>query len=442
MVSKSGAPARCILSALLIFGGLVKAHADTVAANPEIHPMTLAVMIEALRQQNPQMEQARQNYQAAKALGPQQRAPNNPQFGVVNNPIPRNPLNLGQSEFFYYTVTQSFPFWGKKSLAGDIADEQAETSNTQIETTYLQLLAQLKSNFYQVLLLERQMEINREGIQRLEQIKQLTKVRYAQNAAAFVDFLNAQVAQSSAENDQFALQKQADTVRETLNTLIGRDPQTPLSVNGELPPQGLPATSLSDIEGMALEHNPAIRGSEHEVKASERGVDLAKLGYFPDFQVVLYGNSGNSGNPGNPNPPSPLAVTSTNSWGLEFDIVVPLWFYTKERYGVQQARATLSATQASDVALRQQTRLAADAAYNALAQAVAQGQFIRARQLPESQTAYRLALTNYSSGGVNFLDLLTAQSNLRSAQLALAQSDVGAIQAYANLVTAVGSEVP
>ncbi len=70
-----------------------------------------------------------------------------------------------------------------------------------------------------------------------------------------------------------------------------------------------------------------------------------------------------------------------------------------------------------------------------------QSQFIRSRQLPEAQTAFRLALTNYANGGLAFLDLLTAQANLRNIQLGLAQSDANAVQAYANLISVIGREV-
>lgn len=393
--------------------------------------MTLEEMIEALSQHNMQLEQARANFRSAKALGPQQRAPNNPQLGLVNNSIPKNPLNLGQSQAFDYTVTQSFQFPGKKRLAGEIADNQAEFANSQVEALYLQLVAQLKNNFYQELLLQRQLDINREGIQRLEQIKQVTKVRYANNAAAFVDFLNAQVAQSSAENDQFSLQRQADTVRQTLNTLIGRDPQIPLTVVGELPSQDLPKRSLLELEAIAIEHNPNLKGGEFQVKVSRKELDLAGLAYYPDFQVVVTGNSTRA----------PLGIGNVNSWGLEFDLIVPLWFFTKERYGLQQARASLEASRAGQAALGQQTRLAVDTAYNTLAQAVNQSQFIRARQLPETEAAFRLALTNYSNGGLGFVDLLTAQANLRTTQLALVQGYANAIQAFANLTSVIGMEV-
>ncbi len=82
-----------------------------------------------------------------------------------------------------------------------------------------------------------------------------------------------------------------------------------------------------------------------------------------------------------------------------------------------------------------------DSVYNTLALAVNQGNFIRTRQLEEAKTAFRLSLTNYANGGMAFADLLTAQSNLRTTELALIQAEYSGVQAYINLVAAVGVEV-
>ena len=197
-----------ILTATILFSLCCALRADDTAA-----PMCLEELIGQLRLNNPQIKQAKQNYIADKAAVPQATVLNNPQVGFVETPIPESPLNLYKSEGLYYTLTQSFSFPGKKHLAGGIAEAQADIAQTQVDILALQLTAQLKNDFYQLLVLQKQFGINQENIQRLEQIKQIAKVKYANNAAAYVDYLNAQVTESSAENDQFALQKQIDTMR-------------------------------------------------------------------------------------------------------------------------------------------------------------------------------------------------------------------------------------
>jgi outer membrane protein TolC len=278
--------------------------------------------------------------------------------------------------------------------------------------------------------LQRQLQINKDNIERLEGIKKIAKVRYANNAAAYEDYLNAQVEQSSAENDQFAIQRQIDTVRQTINTLIGREPLTPLEVKGELPGANLPKTAIEEIENIAIENNPAVKASTMQVKSAKKGLDLARESFLPDFQV----QGSNQSN----NPPFGL---SGNSYGLELDLLLPSWFLVKEKAGMDQAKANVEGTQAGDSLNRLQVRLAVDSAYNSLSTAVKQSDFIRSRQLEQAKLAYQLGLTNYSNSSMNFTDLLTAQGNLHQTELALAQSELNAAQAYINLDAVGGKEI-
>jgi len=137
-----------------------------------------------------------------------------------------------------------------------------------------------------------------------------------------VDFLNAQVEESSAENEQFAIQRQIDTIRQTLNTLIGREPLTPLAVKGELPGQNLPKSKIEELEKLAIENNPAVKASTLQVKSAQKGLDLARASYLPDFDVAVSNDSDN--------PPYGL---SGNSYGLELDLILALLVFDQGESG-------------------------------------------------------------------------------------------------------------
>lgn len=394
-------------------------------------PASLPELLDLLKQNNPQLEQARQVHKAAEAAVPQATAWSNPLVGLIQNPIPSSPFRLGASQGFSYTLTQPFQLFGKKRLAGEIAQDQADAVGTQVVATEQQLQAQLKGTFYQLLALQHQERISQDNIQRLEQIKRISKVRYANNAAAYVDYLNAQVAQSSAQNDLFALQRQIDTTRQSLNILVGRDPHLALAVSGSIPGLAPRLQALDEFASLTLKRNPTLQGSALQVTAAEKGVELAKKAYLPDFQVVLTRISDN--------PPWGL---SGQNYGVELDLVLPTWFLQKEKAGEDQARANLLANRAGDQSARQQILLGVASAYNALLQARKQVEFTRERQLPEAQTAWRLAMQNYATNNSQaFADLLLAQSNLRNTELALLQAESAAAQSWAGLEAAVGTEL-
>lgn len=396
-----------------------------------VEPLTLPQLVGMVREGNPLIEQARQLHVAAQANVPIALASANPQVGLIQNPYTGSPLSVGNSTGFSQTFTQAFQLFGKKALAGDIAQKQAESVGTVVDSTRLQLIAQLKSAFYLLIALQEQQRVSSENIERLEQIKRIAKVQYANNAAAYVEFLNAQVTQSSAENDLFALERQIQVTRDQINTLIGRDPGEALVVQGELPALSAREPNLADLTERTLRQNPVLKGSTLQLNASEKGVDYAKKAYLPDFQIIATHNSSS--------PPWGLAG---NSYGLEVDVVLPTWFSQKEKAGVDQAQANLMAARAGDMALRQQVLLGVASAYNGLLQARKQLEFLSNRQLPQARAAWRLALQNYATNNNQaFPDLLMAQNNLRGAELGRLQAEMTVAQAWAALEAAVGSEL-
>lgn len=392
--------------------------------------LTLPEMVQLLRANNPQITQAYYNYLAAKAIVPQVYAPNNPQVGAIHY------AQLGAPPAYGYNISESMPFFGKKRLAAAIVNDQAESINSQNKALMLQLINQLRINFFQLLLQQQQTVITKQAIQRLELMKQISKARYANNAAAYVDYLNTQVAQSSAQNDLFALTQQMTITRNTLNVLIGRCPDTPLQLKGNIATPCIPQESIECIEQEAMSTNPNLEGAAYQMAAAQNNLSLSKLGYFPDFNVIVTTDSAQI--------PAPR-FNNARTYGAEIDLTLPIWFYRKENFGVAQARATLISSEANNISLQQQTRLAVSAAYATLNQALKQSTFISTHQLPQAIQAFKLALTNYATystiSTITFADLLTAQNNLQQTQLALAQSNVLAQQSYANLETAVGSKV-
>lgn len=385
-----------------------------------------------MRSRNPQLIQLRESYLAAKAIAPQVSAPNNPQIGLVWNGMSNSsPAALGKAPAGAYTLTQSFPFPGKKSMAGDIADKQAESLLGQNDAVALQLASQLVAGYYSTLAAQKQLVSLRESVLRLELIKNIAKARYANNAAAYVEFLNAQVAQSSAEADRFAMEKQVQVSLSNIKTLIGRNPREKITLTGDINLDHVAAPTLLELEDHVENNHPLLQSSRFQVEAAQKAVTLAKMAYLPDFQIIATSNTNNA----------PLSSGSSRAnYQFELDIVIPLFFFTKERYGVEQALRNQYATQAADISVRQQLILAVQTAHANYEQARSQYRFLVDRQLPEAEAAYKLALNSYANAGIGFNDLLVAQGQLRSLQVSLALAQSNLLQSYAALMAASGKE--
>jgi len=419
-----------------------KIYVKNVPSGPT--EMDLRQLWSELKLNNPQLLSLREAYLSAKATVPQIAAPANPQIGLVWSGMPVNsPFALGGanapsaanpggiSSNNSVSVTQPFQFPGKKSLAANIADTNAEALLAQSESSYLQLGAQLSTLYYNTLASQKQLQVLRESVVRLEMIKNVAKARYSNNAAAYVEYLNAQVAQSAAQADQFNLERQLQVGLNNINTLVGRHSREKLILRGDARRAMTGVPTLVELEDYAESSHPALKSSALQLEAARKGVDLAKKAYLPDFQVI-----GSSYTPRGP--------FSANNGALfyqfELDLVIPLYFFTKEKYGVEQAQRNAAAAEAGNISNRKQIVLAVNSAYAAYEQAKNQAQFLKERQVPQADAAYKVGLIQYSNNGQGFNDLLTAQTQLRSLEIQLALAEANLLQAQAVLLVTAGKE--
>ena len=419
-----------------------KIYSKPVANGPA--EMDLRQLWNELKTNNPQLSSLRESYLSAKATVPQIAAPANPQVGLVWSGMPANsPFALGAantpsqqypggiSNNNAISIAQPFQFPGKKSLAADIADTNAEALFASSESTYLQLGAQLSTLFYNALSAQKQLQVLKESVVRSEMIKNVAKARYSNNASAYVEYLNAQVAQSAAQADQFNVERQLQVAINNINTLVGRHSRDKLVLRADVRRALTGVPTLIELEDYAESSHPALKSSALQLEAARKGVDLAKKAYLPDFQVI-----GSSYTPRGP-------FASNNGalfYQFELDLIIPLYFFTKEKYGVEQAQRTQAAAEAGNISNRQQIVLAVNTAYAAYEQAKNQTQFLRDRQVPQADAAYKVGLTQYSNNGQGFNDLLTAQTQLRNLEIALAQAESNLLQAQAVLMVSAGKE--
>ena len=408
--------------------------------------MDLRQLWNELKLNNPQLSSLRESYLSAKATVPQINAPANPQVGLVwsgmpvnspfalggaNAPSPSNPGGGGISSNNSISIAQPFQFPGKKSLASDIANTNAEALLAQSESTYLQLGAQLSTLYYNALAAQKQLQVLKESVLRLEMIKSVAKARYSNNAAAYVEYLNAQVAQSAAQAEQFTVERQLSVSLNNINTLVGRHSREKLVLRGDVRRAMNSVPTLIELEDYAETSHPSLKSSALQLEAARKGVDLAKKAYLPDFQVI-----GSSYTPRGPF----SANNGAMFYQFELDLIIPLYFFTKEKYGVEQAQRNQAAAEAGNISNRQQIVLAVDSAYAAYEQAKNQTQFLKERQVPQADAAYKVGLTQYSNNGQGFNDLLTAQTQLRNLEVQLALAESNLLQSQAVLLVTSGKE--
>jgi outer membrane protein, heavy metal efflux system len=302
----------CVASIFLL--SLV-AHADEVSTNT----LSFAQLTERLLENNPQLKSAQGGAKAAQYAVDPARALDNPSIGFSQT-LPNNPFALGTANQLSWSVSQNLQWFGKRRLAGEIAQAQANSTVEQVQYLKVQLLGQLQTTWASWQQTWTQIQLSELQAQRLEQIKDIIRLRYGSNAAAYVDYINAQVTQAQIRSDIIGQKRQLQTYQAQIAALIGQSVTepgmsvgiAPVVVQRELPQMG-------QFRQQALEINPQIKASHELVVAAQRNVELAELGKWPDFNVSVQANSSNP----------PWGFGERQSYGFALSATVPLYYGMK-----------------------------------------------------------------------------------------------------------------
>ena len=217
-------------------------------------------------QNNPQLRAATGLGAAAQLGVVPARTLDNPTINVTPTTSARGPLALGAASQMNWGVSQSLPWPGKKQLSGEIAQAQANFTKEQAELLKLQLVGQLKSSWIGWQQNNAQIAITRVQVDRLEQIKEIVRLRYANNAAAYVDFINAQVTQAQLRNDLIGFERQGQSLLAQIATLVGETSPQRLKLQTQSIIADKSSLDLKSLQQRALEINPANKASKPRPK--------------------------------------------------------------------------------------------------------------------------------------------------------------------------------
>ena len=390
--------------------------------------LTLPTLIEQLIQNNSQLKSARAAVTAAELGVEPAKALDNPVLNVTQDPLKHNPLSIGTSTGMAWGVSQNFPWPGKRRLAGEIVQAQADATREQVQQLRIQLMGQLRTAWIGWQQLNAQIRLSQAQLQRLDQIKDITKIRYANNAAAYSDYVNAQVNQSQLQTDLLGLERQLKVTRDQIAVLIGASESIQLAVEETSQPKRVPP--LTEFEKKALDINPQLKSSQYAVESARKSVELAELGKLPDFSV---GVTAHATTP-------PWSFGSSDSYGLSLGVTVPLYYAQKEKNLIAQAKALMVSASDADEALKQQVLFLVRSNYYQWSQGLDQLKIIEDRVIQQAKVGYRLTLANYANGQANYVDLLNSFNTLKGAEISLEQARTYAIQARIALDVAVGDQ--
>lgn len=391
--------------------------------------VTLNDLIEEALRHNPEIRAAMRDVDAKRARVPQAGALPDPviSFGQMNegNVIPFTTLGkFGFSEI-YIGITQEFPFYGKRGLREQVAGSEADAEYWMFEFTRRQVIANVKSAYYDLFYRNKAQEIVEKIIALMENFARIAEALYSVGKGSQADVLRAQTEISRLQDRLEVLQQQRGISEAQINALLNRPADAP--IGWPAPVEKKPFRySLAELTGMALESSPLLKRERRLIDGRASALELAKKELYPDFGFVFtYHNRG----------------ALLDYWTIGGTAKIPLYFWRKQRRGVEEAAAELagsrerySSTQAmllfriKDHYLRASTSDRLTRLY---------GETI----IPQETLTLEATTTGYEVGKIDFLSVIDSVIKLLNDELTYYEQLAEYKKALAQLELLVGIEL-
>lgn len=398
------------------------------ASAEEQHASLHEAIMEALRN-NPEVLAAQKNYEAARQRPTQQSSLPDPTvslgYASVGKPWPGAGLGSEVLANIGFMASQEIPFPGKLKLQGEMAAKDAEGAFQQYQAVQLDVISRLKQAYHGLHHAYAESDLLIRNRDLLERLLQVTEARYSVGKAAQQDLFKAQTQISILETRLVKVEQERRIREAEIGSLLGRAPGLPFERPEDVEPPELRVT-LEELFSAARENSPLLRRDQKTIERGELAVNLARKEYYPDFTLNAgYFNMGSM-------PPM---------FEVRADFKVPIYFWRKQRAGVNEQVSSLSQARRGYEATDQALHAKITAEYF-LAQASAK--LMRLYSLtvvPQGNLALESSLAAYEAGTVDFLSVLTNLGTVLEYEMNYHEEELNYLQALSRLEELTGKQL-
>ncbi|HJT71535.1 MAG TPA: TolC family protein [Terriglobales bacterium] len=277
-------------AAVLAFVLLVSTTPQTQAqeAVPATGTRKLSDILAEAERNNPQIQAARHEWDAAKQIPGQAGSLPDPQVVLQQFSVgsPRPFAGYTNSDFAYVGLgfSQDLPYPGKLRLRAQIAKKDAEVTEQRYESVRREVLSQVKQAYFQLGYLDKKASILDSDKDLLRQVEQSAEVHYRSGAGNQQEVLQAQLEETKLLREITVNQLEIGKKQAALKQLLDRSQSSPDIATTPLSETALPYT-FEELLAAANANNPEIRSMQQMVQREKLEVNLAKKDFDPDFNV-------------------------------------------------------------------------------------------------------------------------------------------------------------
>ena len=369
--------------------------------------LTLDSLIEEARQNNPEIKAANTRWKASTKRPTQEGSLPDPMIGVDWQNVSFDGITLDEesNSMLKFSFEQEIPFPGKLSSKEKIAARESEAEEKSSQATERRVIADLKVAYYDWYLAKKAIEITERNKELLEKFTKIAEVKYEVGKGIQQDVLKAQVENSKFIEQLEVLKEKKDIIEAKIKSILNR-PQNSLLGN----PEDIEKTPLTltseEVSKLTKENAPILAMKEREIARGEEALNLAQKELYPDFFVgASPGIMGRAGN------------GVDGIWEVSLGLKVPLYFWRKQKPGIEEAALELKGAQEEYSSTNQELSFNVKESYLNAKTSENLMNLYQKGIIPQSRLSLESAVSGYQVGAVDFLTLLDDLMSLFSFEL-------------------------
>jgi cobalt-zinc-cadmium efflux system outer membrane protein len=365
---------------------------------PDEPVTSLAALLTEAERNNPQVEAARQGWQAAKQIPSQVSTLPDPQFNLlqVNVGSPRPFAGYTNSDFAYtgLGVSQDIPYPGKLRLKGEMAKRDADVTQQQYESIRRSVLASVKSVYFQLAYLSKTLAILESDGQLLQQVEKAADARYRSGTGNQQDLLQSQVEETKLLREITMHRLEVAKAQAQLKELLNRSQSSPDIEPTDLSQTPLPYT-FDELLVATDAQNPGISGANEMVEKQKLQIDLAHKDFYPDFNIQYMWQRTD---------PTQLRAYYMLSVGVQ----VPIYRSRKQRPELAEAEADLSRARSEAESQTQEVALELRTEFDTAEKIAELLKIYHDGLIPQTRAEFQSALAAFQNNRQDFQGLLAS----------------------------------
>jgi len=421
MILRLSQMAKAIFFSFLVFIPL------SSQAQPEKPLLNVDQLIDEALQNNPEILAAKKKLEVFKEKVPQAFALEDPMLGFGIISLPTNfsfrDEDMTMKEI---SISQKLPFPGKRPLMREMAEKEAEAVFNGIQGKIHQIIKDVKTAYYDLSHIYRTTEVTQRNKNILESFVKIAETRYAVGEGIQQDVLKAHLEVSRMLDELIMLEQKRKAMEAKLKALLSRPLETQVGMPEEVIFRKFPFT-IEELQKMALEMNPTLKGMKKMIESKEKAYALAKREYYPDFNFrFAYGQRDNG----------PEMRRRDMLTGM-MEINIPIFYKSKQDRKVAEAKADIQVIEAQYKAMKNEILFMIADMGSMVQRGERQLELYKTGIIPQASLQINSAMSAYRVGKADFMTLLDSQMTLYKYELEYHQ----ALTEYEKNVAGLGAAI-